>query len=579
MENKYIKMKFTSAISKFKYITRRSQRDGADGYRSALAHITNKEQAWKDLLTITKNKNWNRVVRWGAASALGFAIVHVTDKEQATKDLLALAKDEDSDVRGGVASALGFAIVHMTDKEQATKDLLALTKDEDSDVRWDAAEALGYAFAHIPDKEQATKDLLALTKDEDSDVRSIAASTLGLAFAHVTDKEQAWKDLLAFTKDEESLVRWEAAEALGLVFTHLTDKEQAWKDLLSLVKDEDGVVRRYAADVLDSALTHVTDKEQATKNLLALVKNKDSYVRRKARLSLFNLARHYLDEKNYEKASQYFYEASIKSTLLEHINPSPFFYSSKGLGSYYHGRVVVNDLSNIEDPKEYTKTVKDAVRLFAKSIKYMEKSSNDDVETSFFPISLNIYSAYYEYILSFQKLDIKRIDKVEKYLDEASEQCRIIGAEKSERIVKIFKKLAEALKSRLKEIELEAEKREGVMKGRGIGEKVRYETSINKSREAFEKHKAELESSLYEIESPTIKKIAELEKKHLEESLKTEEGERLLPKSFWEYSRDFVVHKWKIIMAILAAVAAFLVALTTIIEKWEIISELIRNLI
>lgn len=389
-----------------------------------------------------------------------------------------------------------------------------------------------------------------------------------------SDKEQAWKYHLALTKDKDIGVRWNAIDALCSAFTHITDKEQAWKDLLALTKDKDNYVRWRAAIALPSALDHVTDKEQAMKDLLVLAKDKDSYVRYGARRSLFNLARHRLDEKDYEKTFQCFYGASIKSTLREHINPYPFFYSCRGLGSYYHGRVIVNELSNIEDPKEYTKSIKDAVRLFAKSIKYIEKSTSDEVETPFFPICLYIFSAYYEYNLSFKKLDVKRVAKVEKYLDEASEQCRMIDTEKGERIVKIFEMLAEALKSRLKEIELEVKKREV----NGIGEKVDYESFIDRSTEAFEKHKAELENSLYEIEAPIIKKIAEFETKKLE-NLKPEKGERSFPKSFLESSRDFVVQKWTIIIAILAAVAAFLVALTTIIEKWEIISELIKNLV
>ena len=441
-------------------------------------------------------------------------------------------------------------------------------------MRWHTAEALGSAFPHVTDKEQAWKDLLALTKDEHSDVRESTAEALCSAFDHVTDKEQVTKDLLALTKDEHSEVRKGAACAFGSALYYVTDKEQAWKDLLALIKDEHSDVRTRAAYFLGSALYYVTDKEQVTKDLLALIKDGDSYVRYRSRLCLFNIARNYLDEKDYEKTFQCFYGASNKSTFWEYINPGPFFYLCKGLGSYYHGRVVINELSNIEYPKEYIKNVKYAVKLFKKSIKNIEKSEKSPhykVETRFFPICLNIYSAYYEYILSFQKLDVKRIAKVKKYLDEASEQCRLVGTEKGERTVKIFEKLAEALTSRLNEIiKWESAKKEVD----GIAKKAEYEVFIEKSRETFEKHKAELENSLYEIEAPIIKKIAEFENKKLEK-LKPEKGERLYPKSFWEKSRDFIVHKWEII----AALVAFLAALIYIIEKWEIISELIKSLL
>ncbi len=172
-----------------------------------------------------------------------FKILLYKEKEQAWKDLLELTKDEHSYVRWRAADALSPAFQYATEKEQATKDLLELTKDEDSNVRWGAAYALGPAFQYITDKEQATKDLLELTKDKDSIVRRGAAAALGSAFQHLTDKEQATKDLLELTKDEDSDVRWHAAGALGPAFQHMTDKVQAWKDLLELTKNEDRDVR------------------------------------------------------------------------------------------------------------------------------------------------------------------------------------------------------------------------------------------------------------------------------------------------------------------------------------------------
>ena len=65
------------------------------------------------------------------------------DKEQAWKDLLTLTKDEDSRVRMGAAYALVPAFQYITDEEQAWKDLLTLTKDEDRDIRVSANYSLG----------------------------------------------------------------------------------------------------------------------------------------------------------------------------------------------------------------------------------------------------------------------------------------------------------------------------------------------------------------------------------------------------------------------------------------------------
>jgi HEAT repeat protein/nucleoside phosphorylase len=203
--------------------------------------LKNKEQAWKDLLALTKDKK--RKVRWGAVDALGAAFQYLTDKEQAWKDLLALTKDEDRYVRRRAADALGSAFQYLTNKDQAWKDLLALTKDKNSDVRRCATDALGSAFQHLTDKEQAWKDLLALTKDQDSDMRRRTTYALGSAFQYLPDKEQASKDLLSLTKDQDRGVRRRAADALGSAFQYLTDKEQAWKDLLALTKDENSYVR------------------------------------------------------------------------------------------------------------------------------------------------------------------------------------------------------------------------------------------------------------------------------------------------------------------------------------------------
>ncbi|KAF5429579.1 hypothetical protein C5S42_01490, partial [Candidatus Methanomarinus sp.] len=321
----------------------------------------------------------------------------------------------------------------------------------------------------------------------------------------------------------------------------------------------------------------VTDKEQATKDLLSLIRDKDSNVRWNARWILSDLARYYLNKKTYEKAYQCFYgvASTFKYEVWEYIRPDSSFYLYSGLGSYYHGRTLINELTDLRDPKEYVRSLKQAVNLFDKSIHFIEKSpSTDEADTRFFPLCLNIYSAYYEYYLSSTNLDEKRITKAQNYLDEASMQCELIGTEKGERIVNVFEKLVETLKPRLNEIELEAEKREVNMEGKGIGKKRRYEQSINDCKRDFDNNIGELEEILNEIEAPIIKKIAESEKEYLKK-LRPEERERLLPKTFQEKCRDFIGEKWKIIVEI----SGVLVALILIIEKWDIISKFITNLL
>jgi len=168
----------------------------ANALGSIFQHMTDKEQAWKDLLALTKDEESDvqnganglgpmlqkiieNGVRVGAAIALGSAFQHLTDKENAWKDLLALTKNEDFIVRLIAPIAFGPAFQHVTDKENAWKDLLAWTKDEDIIVRWSGANALDSAFQYMTDKEQAWKDLLALTKDKDIDIRVTANYSLG----------------------------------------------------------------------------------------------------------------------------------------------------------------------------------------------------------------------------------------------------------------------------------------------------------------------------------------------------------------------------------------------------------------
>jgi len=80
-------------------------------------------------------KRWDQYVRIGAAYSLGSVFPHLTDKQQAWKDLLALAKHGESSVRESPTRPLLSAFPHLTDKQQAWKDLLALGRDERNLVR------------------------------------------------------------------------------------------------------------------------------------------------------------------------------------------------------------------------------------------------------------------------------------------------------------------------------------------------------------------------------------------------------------------------------------------------------------
>ncbi|MCZ7358010.1 MAG: HEAT repeat domain-containing protein [Candidatus Methanoperedens sp.] len=369
------------------------RKTAAEALGFAFAHITDKDQAWKDMLALTKDENWD--VRSVSAEALDSAFVHLTDKDQATKDLLTLTKDENWDVRSGVAYALGSAFVHLTDKDQATKDLLTLTRDKNWDVRSGVAYALGSAFVHLTNKDQATKELLTLTKDKDSFVRRNAAEALGSAFAHITDKDHAWNDLLALTKDENWDVRKTAAEALGSTFVHVTDKDQATKDLLTLTKDENWNVRSGVAYALGSAFADLTDRDQAAKDLLSLTNDKYSIVRAYANHSL--------------------------------------------------GRVHIYKATEAEDIEKFRKELENALKFF-------EKSSNEEIYSQPARFCLPFYRSFHATI--FEKDNAEA--KVQEYLNEA--RSAVGSSEGREKLLVAVENLGNALKEAQKARDFNDEK-------------------------------------------------------------------------------------------------------------------------
>ncbi|NOR47161.1 MAG: hypothetical protein GQ533_03820 [Methanosarcinaceae archaeon] len=227
------------------------RRDGVEQLRNNFADLPDKDEAWKELIRLTGDKDSD--VLWSAVYALGSAFQHVPDKDAAWKDLHRLTRDKDSNVRRVAAFALGTAFQHVSDKDAAWEDLHRLSGDEGSDVRLGAALAFGTAFQHVPDKDAAWKDLIRQTGDEDYHLRVIATSTLGTAFQHVSDKDAAWEDLHRLTGDEDSDVRRDAAFALGTAFQHVSDKDAAWEDLHRLTGDEDSDVRPNANHYLGRA--------------------------------------------------------------------------------------------------------------------------------------------------------------------------------------------------------------------------------------------------------------------------------------------------------------------------------------
>ena len=196
------------------------RRDGVEQLSNNFADLPDKDEAWKDLIWLTRDD-----YRWG---------VRCWHK---VKHWLTLTWDENSDVRWRAIGALGSVFQHFPDKDVAWEDLIRLTRDEDSGVRRRAIGALGSAFQHVPDKDVAWEDLIRLTWDKNSYVRRGAAVALGSAFQHVPDKDAAWKDLHRLTGDEDEDVRVFANYSLGRVSIFKATEAESEKDFRKYLKD------------------------------------------------------------------------------------------------------------------------------------------------------------------------------------------------------------------------------------------------------------------------------------------------------------------------------------------------------
>ena len=351
------------------------------------------------------------------------------------------------------------------------------------------------------------------------------------------------------------------------VFSHLVDKKQATEDLLNLAKDDDISVQGAAAIALGSTFPNLTDKEQATKDLLNLAKDDDASVQVSAAIALSSVARHYINENDFKKASQCFFEASsvFKYGRPGRIKQRPKFYLYKGFGCYCQGRALVSELPE-KDPQEYVKNIKKAVGFLNRSIKYINKSGFHEYEneTRFFPICLNIYSALYEYNLSYLNFDKKRFAKIKNYLDNASEQCKIAGTQQGVDLVRIVEKLTSSLKIFLEKVEQENKKYESAKKGKGGGWDAKYKSHIDKLNNDFIDSLVEIDNALSELDAPLFKKIAMIERESLENIQSSE------PKTSWQrlykFIYDFIIRFWKIITAI--GVGVILILVEQIIKNW-----------
>ncbi|NOQ33550.1 MAG: hypothetical protein GQ567_05075 [Methanosarcinales archaeon] len=449
------------------------RREGVEQLRSNFADLPDKDEAWEDLIRLTRDnhkwvvrcwhniKRWltltqdeNRSVRLGAADALISAFQYVPDKDKAWEDLIRLTRDEDQFMRIGAVNALGFAFQYVPDKDEAWEDLHRQTKDENGPVRWSATLAFGYAFQYVSDKYEAWEDLHRLTRDEDHFVRMGAATALSFAFQYVPDKDKAWEDLYRLTRDEDHFVRSSAAAALVSVFQYVPDKDEAWEDLHRLTRDEDSSVRSGVATALISAFQYVFDKDEAWEDLHHLTRDEDISVRICAAAALVSVFQ-YVPNKDEawedlhrltrdEDSSVRLGAAAALVSAFQYVPNKDEVWedlhrltrdeesSVRASANHSLGSVSILRATGAENEEGFRKEMKNALEFF-------ERSSNE--ETYLHPSSfcLPFYRSFYTIV--FEKTESE--GEVQRYLTEAKNASK--GSKNKEKLLEAVENLASAL--------------------------------------------------------------------------------------------------------------------------------------
>jgi len=414
-------------------------------------HITDKEQAWKDLLEIAKDKHSEG--RGNAVEALGHIIDLVTDKDQAIKDLISFTKDENREVRISAARAFRSTFFQVTDKDLAWKSLLELTKDEDREVRKEATSAFSFTFSQVTDKDLVWKSLLELTKDENLEVRKSAGRAIYFTFSHVTDKDLAWKSLLELTKNEEFEIQFDAGMTLRSAFSQVTDKDLAWKDLVELTKDENS---HQAEMALCLAFSQVTDKDQATKDLILFTKDENRNVRLSAVEALGSAFAHVTDtdlawksllELTKDEDSVVRKKTAIALSLtIPHVTDKDQYQVIEYLlaltkdenrdvrisANHSSGMVSIYRASQAEDDESIRKELETALRFF-------EKASKESTFLNPAKFCLPFYRSFYA--ITFRKEDAEA--EVKQYLAETKKAVE--SSEIKEKLLEAVENLGNAL--------------------------------------------------------------------------------------------------------------------------------------
>ena len=147
----------------------------------------------------------DKSLRVSVAELIGLLFKYIPDKQQAWKDLLELSRDDDSFVRQLAPQALGWSYAYLPEeqKQTALNDIFQLIRMEDWETRWAATLAVGDVFELVQDKIQSYSVIHQQTVDENPHVRRAAARSLRNAFPFIKNKKQVFEDLFTLAKDDD----------------------------------------------------------------------------------------------------------------------------------------------------------------------------------------------------------------------------------------------------------------------------------------------------------------------------------------------------------------------------------------
>lgn len=383
--------------------------DSVNELRYNFANLPNKQQAWRDLIMLTQEKDSN--IRRQAANAVGSCFLTVPDKQEAWEDIHELVQDKECDIRGKIAYALGSCFSVIPDKQEAWGDLLSLRNDKESDVRVSANYALGRASifkaADAENEEVFRRELekaLEFFEKASNEAKKYNPAQFCLPFYRsfytiAFKKQEAEAEVQKYLTQAKSAVTGsESKEKLLEVVENLSSAlKEAQRALdFDIMKCDLNAYRRYcerAADLLDITEKKAPGATKLLKKGLPIIDNKIKVI-----------------FKEIEEAAKKFCKES-RQTPFEKISRSAYN-NVKGLGeieSPIEAEAKLNRLSPL---------LKSMCRILPDEVREVICGQLNEIEIAYLPQKANIIGS----ALSSIAAGIKNLEDRNKNLEEKLEE-------------------------------------------------------------------------------------------------------------------------------------------------------------